>query len=396
VAGETRKAATWPQVVSHLDPRYGGIAMSVPQLARATEAHSSHECPVLSFCDKEELAQIPAGQRIEVGTFPSDRIRWMVDTSLARRLKEMVRASGGVHIHGIWETHCMVTAGVARACKRPYMISAHGMLDHWALNRHRLKKALYAALVETRGLQRAACLRALTVNEVDDYRRLGLINPIAIVPSGIDAQPEINADLFQRAYERLAGKRIVLFLGRLHYKKGLRLLLQAWARVARRDDGIHLMIAGPDSEGTEASLERMTDELELRSSVTFAGMLNGAHKWSALARASLFVLPSYSEGFSIAVLEALAMGVTVVVTRQCHIPEVAVYGCGWVIEPEQGQLERTFEDFLRLSPDETAQMAERGRELVQRRFQWSVIGKQMAEVYDWLEGGAKPSGVEIA
>jgi glycosyltransferase involved in cell wall biosynthesis len=270
------------------------------------------------------------------------------------------------------------------------------MLDSWALQQKRLKKALYAALVETRTLRQAACLRALTVNEVDDYRRLGLSNPIAIVPNGIGLPAGVNANLFWQTYPQLVGKRVVLFLGRLHQKKGLHLLVQAWAKLKRQADDAHLVIAGPDSDNMRVSLEQLTTELKLRSSITFAGMLIGERKWSALAAAKLFVLPSYSEGFSMAVLEALAMGIPVVVTVPCHVPEVTDHDCGWVIPSALTGLEGALEEFLQLSPAEASRMGERGRGLARQRFHWSVVGKQMAEVYHWLQGGSKPTTAEIA
>jgi glycosyltransferase involved in cell wall biosynthesis len=368
--------------------------MSVPQLAKATRAHGSIDCPMVGFCDAEELQQLSVEQRGAVDVLPSSRMRWMVDVNLQGSLKRTIRAANGVHIHGIWETHCMMGAGIARGCKRPYIVSAHGMLEPWALRQKRLKKALYAALVETRVLHGAACLRALTPDEVGDYRRLGLANPIAIVPSGVDVPLSASANPFFDIHPQLRGKRIVLFLGRLHPKKGLHLLLQAWERATRPDD-VHLVIAGPDSENTLALLQREIDEFKLQGSVTFAGMLETDLKWSALAAASLFVLPSYSEGFSIAVLEALGMEVPVLVTTGCHIPEVATQDCGWVVDPELAPLRNRLEEFFNLSPKEAARMGQRGKELIERRFNWSVVGKQMADVYEWLQGGIKPSEVEI-
>jgi glycosyltransferase involved in cell wall biosynthesis len=268
------------------------------------------------------------------------------------------------------------------------------MLERWALQHKRLKKAFYAALIEIRAVKSATCLRALSVDEVDDYRRLGLTNPIAIVPGTIDVLPCAGPDLFRSEHPQLDGKRIVLFLGRINPKKGLHLLLTAWAGMAKPQD-LHLVIAGPDSEDTRASLERMIDEFELRRSVTFTGMLAGERKASALASAGLFVLPSYSEGFSVAVLEALATGIPVVVTTSCHIPEVAIHHCGWVVKPDAGALQETLREFLSLSGAEAREMGRNGRELVQRRFHSSVVGKQMAQVYNWLQGGDKPKTVEI-
>jgi len=392
---ELKRESRWLQVLSHVDPQYGGIAVSVPQLARATEEQSSWACPIAGFCDAVELESVAPEQRPDLKIFPTSRKRWMVDASLRSRLEEAIRASSGVHIHGIWETHCLVSARTARRCRQPYIISAHGMLEAWALRHKRMKKALYAALVETRSMQRAACLRALSSDEVHDYRRLGLTNPIAIVPSGVDVPGLAGPDLFLESHPEVAGKRVSLFLGRLHKKKGLFLLLEAWARIAKNHDEVHLVIAGPDSEDTLASLERMTAELGLRSSVTFTGMLTGERKWSAFAAASLFILPSYSEGFSIAVLEALAMGVPVVVTVPCHIPEVAARDCGWVIQPNVEELEIAVKEFLRLSRPAAQEMGLRGKELARQRFDWSVVGAQMAQVYDWVQGGPKPSAVEV-
>ena len=392
---QLKKESCWLQVLSHLSPQYGGIAASVPRLARATEAASQHACPIAGFCDSGELEHLPEDRRAEMQIFPPDRMRWIMDTGLRRTLKNTIRASTGVHIHGVWETHCMMAAGIARDCNRPYMISVHGMLEEWAFRLQASQESPYAALFEIRRMQRAACLRALSLDEVNDYRGVGLTNPIAIIPNGTDAQPGATPSLFRDAYPQLMGKRIVLFLGRLHPKKGLHLLIQAWARLSTKVNDVHLVIAGPDSDGMRASLETATDELKLRSSVTFAGMLTGEQKWSALAAASVFVLPSYSEGFSVAVLEALAMGIPVIITTPCHIPEVAIYDCGWVIEPSAGPLEQALADFMSLSREEADQIGKRGGDLVRTRFHSSVVGNQMAQVYDWLQGGNKPTAVEI-
>ena len=395
LATERKTGASWLQVVSHLDPQFGGIASSVPQMCRATEAQGEYRCPIVGFCEPDELERLPQKLRSQVLHFPQQRMRWMFNASLRHRMKEVVRAAKGIHIHGIWETHCFVTAGMARSCKRPYIISAHGMLDDWALRHKRLKKALYAAWVETNNLQCATCLRALTRDEVSDYRRIGITAPVAVIPSGVEAPSGTTADLFWQSYPELVGKRIILFLGRLHPKKGLHLLMQAWRQVAQQYADTQLVIAGPDPEGMTASLQQMTTEFGLADSVTLAGMLSGDAKWAALAAASLFVLPSYSEGFSVAVLEALAMGIPVIVSGACHFPEVAENECGWVIQPEVVALENALRQYLELPRDAINGMGKRGRALAETRYSWPAVGKQMAEVHDWLLGGQKPASVEL-
>lgn len=394
---EVRVRASWLQVMSHLDPQFGGIAATVPQLCRATEADGGYRCPIVGFCNPVELGQLSENERLQVIQFPPDRLGWMVNMGMRQQLKQLFRSAQGVHIHGIWETHCTVASGIARSCKTPYIISAHGMLDDWALTHKRLKKALYAALLETNNLQRAACLRALTRDEVTDYRRIGLRTPVAVVPSGVQAPEGVTGDVFWEAFPQLAGKRVVLFMGRLHPKKGLPLLLQAWHRAAEsRGEDSHLVIAGPDSDNLLGTLRQMTEDLNLRDSVTFAGMLKDERKWSALAAAELFVLPSFSEGFSVAVLEALAMGLPAIVSSPCHFPEITEANCGWVIEPETHALELALREYLQMRPSELACMGERARGLIERRFTWPVIGRQMEEVYSWLQGGPKPTSVEVS
>jgi len=359
----------------------------------AAEAEGARS-PVAGFCNNLEKDNA-AGPCSEVTCVGASRILWKLDPIRRGHLKDLIRRADGIHIHGIWEAHCAVGASIAQACRRPYVLSAHGMLERWAVQAKLWKKAAYATLVETNNLRKATCLRALTRAEVGDYRRIGLTNPVAIVPSGVAIPEGVSAAPFHAVYPQLVGKRVVLFLGRLHPKKGLAMLLRAWAHLAPSFDDAHLVLAGPDFDGTRRTLEGLVNELGIRHQVTFTGMLTGRMKWSALAMASVFALPSFSEGFSVAVLEALGMGLPVIVTGTCNIPEVAENRCGWVIEPEQSAVEIAIEESLRLSAFERHLMGERGKALVSSRFTWPVVGKQMAEVYRWVLGGPQPVSVQI-
>lgn len=391
---ERPKQSTWLQVVSHLDPKFGGIASLLPMFCAAADAEGACS-PVFGFCEPEEMRAHQHNPGWNVTCDSPNRILWALHPKRRNRLKECMRNAQGVHIHGIWETHCAVGANLAQASRTPYIVSAHGMLERWALQSKRLKKALYATLVETDNLRRAACLRALTGTEVSDYRRIGLTNSVAVVPSGVAVPSGISTAPFLEAHPHLSGKRVVLFLGRLHSKKGLTLLLRAWRRAAHSTEDARLVIAGPDFDGTRKTLEAMVAEFDMAGQVTFAGMLAGDMKWSALATASVFVLPSYSEGFSVAVLEALGMGVPVIVSRGCNIPEVGEHGCGWTIEPEERALVSALEESLRTPALELQAIGDRGRSLVESRYSWSVVGKQMAEVYRWVLGGPLPGNVMV-
>jgi glycosyltransferase involved in cell wall biosynthesis len=311
------------------------------------------------------------------------------------RLKKIVFACDVVHLHGLWTLYGLAALQTAQEQGKVSLVAAHGMLDQWALANRRWKKSIYSLLVERRNLQRATCLHALTAAEAQDYRRYGLEAPIAIIPNGVQVPDTIDTEMFHEAFPYLRGHEIVLYLGRLHHKKGLDLLCRAWVTVHDGFPNAHLVIAGPDSENTRARIENLVNESGLRASVTFAGMLSGLAKWAALAAATVFVLPSYSEGFSVAVLEALAIGLPVVISRQCNFPEVEQYRCGWVTEAEAGPVGIALSESLSLSEDGRRELSKNALNLIARRYAWSVIGGQMAGVYDWLRGAPKPSNVDI-
>ena len=399
-AAEAPKLSHWLQVMSHVSSKFGGIATSVPQLSRASEANGPFICESLAFCDPQEVAEASGEQQAAIRSLPPSRARSLFDRKYRGDVNECIQACSGVHIHGIWEMHSVTASNVARAYKKPYVVSAHGMLDTWSVKQKRPKKALYAALIEMRVLHKASCLRALTATEVNDYRRIGLGNPIAIVPNGVSVPSNVTTELFDNAFPELREKRIALFLGRLHPKKGLVVLLKAWAEMLRTSpkhdvDDAHLVIAGPDSEGTLDAITRLRAELCLEHSVTFAGMLNGENKWSALAAAQLFVLPSYSEGFSVAVLEAMGVGRPVIVSEHCHIPEVDEVECGWTVKPEIKDLRLALANFYGASDRTIAEIGNCGRLLVEDKFSWNVVGRQMAEIYGWLDGGDQPASLDL-
>jgi glycosyltransferase involved in cell wall biosynthesis len=196
----------------------------------------------------------------------------------------------------------------------------------------------------------------------------------------------------------LRNKRLVLFLGRIHFKKGLDILCEAWTRVSRDWPDAQLVLAGPDFENTRTPIEKLLEERQIRHRVTFTGMLASELKWSALRAAECFVLPSYSEGLSVSVLEAMGMGLPVIVSEQCNLPEVAEQECGWVIQPRAqagNELESALGAVLRASSQTRARLGGYGRRLVAQRYSWRVVGEQMGALYAWAQGGGLPTAFEM-
>jgi len=169
-------------------------------------------------------------------------------------------------------------------------------------------------------------------------------------------------------------------LGRIHPKKGLDLLARAFGQLARECKDVHLIIVGPDERGYRGEVERLFVSEGVVEKVTFTGMLTGKEKLAALSRADIFVLPSYSEGFSMTILEVLAWGLLVIITHQCHFPEVAEVRAGIVIDPDSAQLAEAMIELLD-NPKLCEEMGNNGRRLVMERFTWDKIANQMIELY---------------
>jgi glycosyltransferase involved in cell wall biosynthesis len=301
------------------------------------------------------------------------------------------------HCHGLWQYPSMACSGWATRSKRPYLVSPHGMLDPWALTNARLKKQLAGAVFQRRHLQQAACLHALCESEAQAMRAYGLTHPICIVPNGVDL-PEPGESLPPAWPVETDGRHVILFLGRLHPKKGLPHLLEGWRALLRDRPGIRhrwcIVIAGWDQGGHRAMLTKQAAALDISSSLFFTGPLHGDQKAAAFAHADAFVLPSFSEGMPAAILEAWSYGLPVIMTRHCNIPEGFAADAALAMTADATGAQHALACIVDQSDDERRLMGERGRALVQTRFTWSVIGEQMHRVYDWvLGGGAAPACV---
>lgn len=303
-----------------------------------------------------------------------------------------------VHLHGLFTWPSQVARAFGRRTGRPVVVSPHGMLEPWALARSAWKKRLFRALVEDDNLRRAACLHALCAAEAESLRRLGLANPVAVVPNGVDLPgPADGGAAFRAAFPFAEGREVLLFLGRVHPKKGLAHLVDAWAEVRRERPPLRewiLAVAGPDQLGHAAEIAGRAAARGVADDVRLVGPLHGALKESALAAAAAFVLPSHSEGLPVAALEAMAARLPVLVTRQCNL-DVEAFGGGLLAEPDAASAARQLHALLDLPAADRRAMGERGRREVEARYTWPRVARDLAGVYGWLLGrGPRPACVE--
>jgi glycosyltransferase involved in cell wall biosynthesis len=367
----------------------GGIFDSMRNLTLAIAAEQRYFPVVFSARDIYTKIDQPLWGSIATRTFPVHGPRIF---GYASGLASAVENSNAdiLHIHSIW----MYPSIVARCWAgetRPYVVSPHGLLKPWALRNSRWKKRVAALLYENEHLRHATCLHALNTAEAESFREYGLKNPICVLPNGATLRNDV-------VREQPPEVRSLLYLGRIHPSKGLRALIEAWSAV--RNDAAtvswRLTIAGWDRNHYRAELERLAEQLGVRSSVDFLGPQFDADKERCLATASAFILPSESEGQPISILEAWSCRLPVLMTRECNLPEGAKMGAAILMDPDAGSIAAAMRQLFSITDQAREAMGQNGRSLVEEHFPWQRIGKSMTEVYDWILGhGPKPDFVLV-
>jgi len=340
-------------------------------------------------CGHDEVLFV-AGKVLGPGSFGYSR-------ELGDTLSGRLGSNSVVHSHGLWMHSGVAARNASINANVPLIISPHGMLEPWALANSKWKKCMAANLFENRNLRSAQCLHALCEAEAENFRAYGLKNPIAIIPNGIEPA-EFNAmpayEQIESVHPSFKNKRRLLFLSRIHPKKGLEHLLQGWRKVVADFPNWQLVIAGGGEAQHEAHTRALVKKLGLDGNVTFPGPVYGEEKRIALGGADAFVLPSFSEGFSIAILEAAASGLPVLITPQCNFPELVSAGGGFEMEPNVAGCESGLRQLLSLLPEQRKEMGRKARNLIHVNYTWRRVARKMLEVYCWLlNQGPRPGFV---
>jgi glycosyltransferase involved in cell wall biosynthesis len=378
---DARSALRVVQVVSNVGLQSSGPSYTVPSLARAL-ARAGHAVELFSVAGGVSPAIAGVTQR----TFPRARLLrsgWR-SPELRRALANAAPSADVLHSHGLWLFPNVYPGWVRRPVSTPLVVSPRGTLSTWALEHSRWKKKVAWAVAQGRVVAAADCLHATAEEEYRDLRRAGLKRPVCVIPNGVDLPPE-PLDVTQ--LDATAGpERVLLYLGRLHVKKGVERLLRAWTAVAPSRPDWRLHIVGPDDGGHEAELRALAAALRTPR-VSFAGEAHGIHKHALYRRASLHVLPSHSENFGMTVAESLACGTPVVTTRGTPWSGLEREACGWWIELGVEPLVEALVLATALGEEELAARGARGRAWMERDFSWDSVAEQMVAVYRWLRGG---------
>lgn len=468
-------------LVHSVSRKAGGLFESVRRLVQSL-SQIGMDVRVFGTVDEFSGEDLAAWEPVEVKTF---KAVWPESFGYSPEFLEelQVFAPDLTHTHGIWLYPSVVTNLYCRPRNHLYVISAHGMLDPWAIQNSALKKAIAYFLYEKAHLHGAACLRALCESEARAIRRIGLKNPIAIIPNGIDLPveglpdyadtrpqdyettgPEDDGTTGQRTEDagrrtevsgassavsgpwsvvrslKSNGRKVLLYLGRIHPKKGLVNLVKAWKQVSGQWSVVNgqssewvLAIAGWDQGGHEGELKRLASDLGLPwsdaratglqdhgttmdrrqraedrgqrtevggqwsvvsglPSVVFLGPQFNEAKTGCYRDCDAFVLPSFSEGLPMVVLEAWAWRKPVLITPQCNLPEGFAAQAAIRIEPAAESIAQGLYELFRAPSSALRSLGDNGHELTATRYAWPRIGEQMNQLYEWmLGGGAKPA-----
>lgn len=363
-------------LTSTLSSAAGGLSASVPHLAHGLARVGAREINVLGLEDPSDPgaadgwgpqvhAHRPAGPRA-FGYAPG----------LASTLDRL--APDIVDVQGLWTYPSLANLRHHRRNGTPYVVTPHGMLDPWARRRSRWKKQAVRLWFEDAHLAHAACLRATAEMEAEHFRGFGLRNPIAIVPNGVELPRAL-------APRPTGGPRRLLFLSRIHPKKGLPHLFRAWSAIEPARHEWELVIAGPDEVNHTAEMQALARRLGLRR-VSWHGSVHGETKSALYRSADLFVLPTHAENFGLVLAEALAHEVPVVTTRNAPWEDVRAHRCGWWIDLDDTSLRKTLMEATALPRVELWAMGKRGRVWMERDYGWNEVAERMLSVYGWLAG----------
>lgn len=322
--------------------------------------------------------QLFSGASVRYGLAPLESIRFV--------RKELVREPGILHGHGVWRISNLFPLIIRKTDPVKLIWSPRGMFTEWSWNYRASIKRPFWYLLQKPALNKVHCFHATAQSECDDIRRVGFLQPVAVIPNGVDIP------LF---FETPRKNKAVVFLSRIHPKKGLHLLVNAWAEIAGVRPDWELLIAGKVDSAYGRQLVQMVNDRRIPR-VRFLGEVLGGEKTELLARAHLFVLPTFSENFGIAIAEALAHGTPVITTMHTPWEEVQTRGCGWIIRAEVSALKDALLKALSLSESELNVMGQKGRNWVKNAYSWPKVSDMMQELYIWqLEGGARPQFVTL-
>jgi glycosyltransferase involved in cell wall biosynthesis len=394
-------------------PEHGGPTQSLANYCRR-QAAANHRVSVWTlegYANTSPAVKLEAP--IEMHAFRVETPARLGCSSEMRRQLRMADSPDIYHLHGVWLRAMHYGAREAARRKCPYMLEVNGMYEPWALCQKWLQKRIARWWFQDRILHEASCLHVNSIQEVEQLRKLGFTAPAAVIPGGIDLD-EIDRQKpvlpSASPWRELQGRPFILYLSRLHPKKGLDLLIRAWAKIQRTEVGsqrsegrspssvvrcpssdFRLVIAGSGEPDYVEQCKKLAAELGIANQCFWAGRVDELQKSWLFTNAHCYVLPTFSENFGNVVVESLAHGTPVITTIYTPWTDLPKHHCGWIIDNTESELIQALNVAMRMDAATRQKMGENGGKLVHEYYSLELVTKNILSVYEWLLGtGPKP------
>lgn len=373
--------------ISSIDESTGGPARSVTHLVEALgEIKVISEVNLLTIKSENPLISQFFNTKLHIEFYASGLLQY--SSGMCSKLRSV--QTDLFHGHGIWQQPVHQMAIIAREKKLPYIVSVRGMLEPWSLTQSMWKKKLAMLLFQHKDLKKAACIHATGGMEVESVRKLGYKNPIAMIPNGIDLleYPLKNYDVKKEIKK-------ILFLSRIHPKKGIEHLINSWEKLDRSiRQNWKVEVAGNGESDYINQLNELIKKKSLQNEIRIVGPKFGKDKIALYHSADLFVLPTYSENFGIVIAEALASGVPVITTKGTPWDELETYNAGKWIDLNEENLLGAMSLLMNMKEEQLQEMGENGRKLIEENYSIESVAEKFVQLYQWiLTGKNKPDFV---
>ncbi|AFY72512.1 glycosyltransferase [Synechococcus sp. PCC 7502] len=380
-------------IIPSISPKLGGPTQVVLNLVMALREEGIDVEIATTNDDGDRLLDVPLWQRVEyqglpVWFFPRfAQIKdFLPSFSFTRWLWRNIRNYDILDNHYLFSYLPSCAAIIAQWQRVPYTTRTMGQLAPWALAQSKLRKQIYTYLIERRNLDQAAAIHCTSIGEKEDVINFGLKPPKIVLPLGV-----IPPQIIPNAQQELRNKYglspnipIILFLSRLHYKKRPDLLIESLTELSKHHQDFYLLMAGSGEEKYVQSLLNLVTSLHLEDKVVFVGFVSGYAKDLLLQGADLFVLPTYSENFGIALAEAMVSGLPIITTSGAQIAdEITFAEAGLIIDGDINSLAQAIADLLN-NPQLRLKMGENGRKYALEKYSWTTIAKQLARAYQGI------------
>jgi len=377
------------QIVENIDDRYGGPAKSITNTVK-TLKQLGIESEILSTKQySHESNEVISRFKLSWKIFPikgPKKIRYSKKLKLYL-LNYLNQDSDIIHVHNNWNYILYLSWKVSKIKKIPLVISVRGSLYPWSLSQRKILKKIAWTLYVKKIFQQASCIHVTEFNELKAVRHLGISTPIALIPNGVDLEEFKNLPSRTKARTELKinpTRKYLLFLSRIHPKKGLHFLLEQWGMLSSEFNEWTLLIAG-EGENKEYwdQIIKIIEQYDLSNRVIFLGLLKNQERINAYAASNLFVLPSETENFGIAIAEAMACKIPVITTKNTPWKEILDCDGGWWIKLSSQELAKALIEALNLDETDLEKKGQNSFDLIQK-YSWLNQGPKFSQLYKWV------------